>query len=723
MIKNSAVIYARYSTEDEIRDNKSRSISNQIEILKEYAKDNGFEVIDTYYDYMYSGKDFNRPSVKRLIKDASEHKFDVLLLKDLSRFGRNYIDVGTILNESFINNDIRVIAVNDRYDSKYDFEALEFPIKNYFNELYLKDVAKKIRRVTLKKGEKEFLGNKHYGYIKVDNEFKIYEPEAKVVKEIYKSFNEGKMLSEIRDIIESKGYDTPSLSYYKKTKKDDIYNEEKKKDKYKWNVETIREILNDEFYTGVAINFKTDKVKSTDKRNIRIENHHKPIIKKEDFDKVDRFKYSSKTRDIRKENLTMFLCKKCLSRYNLAVPRSHISATTINDKNVYHDYGCNRSYPIDIMNKRIYDMVILKYENIRNHKDEYISRITKEKYEEVSDLREVAANKKKYEAKLIKLFESYTDGRILIEEYKKESIKTNNLIKECEKKLKSSNLEEYKVDEIINKVNRFINLFYKSDNILEVIKEFVSKAIYNPDNGSIDIILKLEEELDIPSSRLSSLVEVRKPTIKDFNIVELTYDIVKKNPHIKCPDIHKELLKIFDKFTLSNTQRALRVLRLQDRIIFEGKADLIDGYVIKEFKEDFDYKGMDLNTKDKFAYRILWNNPKMSYEELSEALDTSLDRTRRIVKNIRRQGGFNDSRFDKEYIPNGSRHSIYIEDESVKEIDDEGILNRVRENPKVSSSIIAKEYGISKTTALRHIRLAKAIIEEEKQNCKKEEHD
>ncbi len=128
MNKNRCVIYARFSVEDELKNDKSRSITNQIEILKEYAASAGFIVTNVYYDYMYSGKDFNRPQVQELIKAAENKEFDILLIKDLSRFGRNYIDVGDIINNSFIANGIGIISYNDHFDTEKDYDFLDYHI-------------------------------------------------------------------------------------------------------------------------------------------------------------------------------------------------------------------------------------------------------------------------------------------------------------------------------------------------------------------------------------------------------------------------------------------------------------------------------------------------------------------------------------------------------------------------------------------------------------------
>lgn len=701
--KNRTAIYARYSSEDEIRDGKSRSISNQIEILKEYAIKNEFELVDIYYDYQYSGSTFDRPDVKRLIEDSNNKKFDILLIKDLSRFGRSYIDVGTYINQ-FITKGIRIISVNDNYDSLLENDFIIFATKNLLNQFYIKDLSKKIRAVNEKKGRLMSLANRHYGYILKDNKFVIYKPEAKIIKRIYELAKAKTSLQVIANQLTKDKIPTPSYSYLIKNKKEEQLNNFNKDKKYDWNPNSIRKILKDDFYIGVATNFKEESKCSLDK-NYKIIDDHKAIITKEEYDSLDRTYFTNLNQDLKKENLwKMIYCKKCLSRTNLQTAKSTITAMEKDGNKIYYDHQCERAYPLDILNMRIYDVMRNRYKEIKNNAENYICNIVKEKYDDVSDLREIAANKKKYEDKAKKLFESFMNAEITKEVYIKKAEELSKLVEECDIKLKSANLNEYKADEVRQKVNKFLNYYYENDdNLLEPMKEFISKAIYNPENGEIDIVFKFEEELDIPSKRLSSLVKVREKTLKDFNLDEIVYEIIKENPHIKCPDITKRAQKIFHKFTLSNVQRSLRSLRLQKKIKFDGKASLTDGYVVLEYKDNLNYNGLTLNQREKDIFRMLWNNPKLKYEDIVDATGLSLDWVRRIVKKIRRAGGFADKRFDKTYIPDGYMHSIYVEDPRITSGFVQNIYKDIDENPNISVDDIVAKYNISLDKATIYI--------------------
>ena len=140
---NVAAIYCRLSREDE-KTGESGSISTQKSILTEYAEKNNFAIYKTYVDDGYSGTTFERPGFQAMLRDADDKKFNIILVKDLSRFGRNYIQTGMYTEEYFPERNIRVIAINDNFDSeKGDNEFA--PFKNIINEWYTKDISKKIR--------------------------------------------------------------------------------------------------------------------------------------------------------------------------------------------------------------------------------------------------------------------------------------------------------------------------------------------------------------------------------------------------------------------------------------------------------------------------------------------------------------------------------------------------------------------------------------------------
>ena len=131
-----AVIYARFSAEDNEDNGGARSIENQITLLSEYAHKNNFKIVKTYADYGKTGTNMNRPGLKELYKDMYEGLFDTIIVKDLSRFSRNYIEAGEYLENIFPSFNIRFISVSDNYDSAYNSDDESIVLRNFLNSMY-----------------------------------------------------------------------------------------------------------------------------------------------------------------------------------------------------------------------------------------------------------------------------------------------------------------------------------------------------------------------------------------------------------------------------------------------------------------------------------------------------------------------------------------------------------------------------------------------------------
>ena len=148
-MNNIVAIYVRLSREDEDKIDKSkesRSIENQIKTLKDFAKEQGFAVYNIYADDGYSGGDFNRPAFKQMIDDMKRRRFNVLLLKDLSRLGRSLYKVGDLIENVFPVNGIRVISLGDKYDSQFYKDDMSIVLRSFLNDYYLKEFKKKCRK-------------------------------------------------------------------------------------------------------------------------------------------------------------------------------------------------------------------------------------------------------------------------------------------------------------------------------------------------------------------------------------------------------------------------------------------------------------------------------------------------------------------------------------------------------------------------------------------------
>ncbi len=192
--------YVRLSRDDEIKkSNFSESINNQKEYILKYILDNNLNLVDIYIDDGFSGTSFDRPGFKTLMQDIKLGKIDMVITKDLSRLGRDHIETGNLIEKFFPTYNIRYVAINDGYDSlDEDSSANDMaPLKNVFNDMYAKDISKKVRSALYTKQlNGEFIGtNAPIGYIKdKSNKHKliINETTAYIVNRIYKEFLGGK---------------------------------------------------------------------------------------------------------------------------------------------------------------------------------------------------------------------------------------------------------------------------------------------------------------------------------------------------------------------------------------------------------------------------------------------------------------------------------------------------------------------------------------------------
>ena len=283
-------LYCRLSRDDDLVGD-SNSIVHQKEILESYAKSHAFLNPVFYVDDGYSGTNFNRPAFQRMLGDIESGKVKTVIVKDMSRFGRNYIMVGYYTEILFEQKGIRFIAVNDMVDSKQEGDEFT-PFRNIINEWYAKDTSKKVKAVLRAKG----MSGKHvspvppYGYKKDERDktkWVIDEEAALVVREIYRLYLEGAGTKEIADILTARGIETPII--YFKRRGMPVRSKSEVPDV--WSMATVAGILKQEAYTGCTVNFKTRKKSYKTKYQERLprenwvifENTQEAIIDRETF--------------------------------------------------------------------------------------------------------------------------------------------------------------------------------------------------------------------------------------------------------------------------------------------------------------------------------------------------------------------------------------------------------------------------------------------------------
>lgn len=324
-------IYMRLSRDDE-KSGESMSIENQRIILQKYVEQHGGNIVDEYIDDGWSGTDFNRPGVMRLLDDAKTGKIDTIIVKDLSRFGRNYIQVGQYVDYIFPAYGIRFIALSDNIDTAdRSSTAMDMmPIMNIFNEWHAANTSKKIRAVQAANQRAGKYTNWEYpfGYKAGTDACRtavIDEQAAKIVRRIYDLRAQGVSTRKIVRILTDEGIPNPSAYY---TRKDGQKWNRNCSDK--WSTRTVMWILTNPVYIGKTIQHKTTRISYKNHKTVNVpenewvvkENAHEPIISQELWDKVQTVNNSVSRGKTDKANTVhilsgMLVCADCGSKMKI----------------------------------------------------------------------------------------------------------------------------------------------------------------------------------------------------------------------------------------------------------------------------------------------------------------------------------------------------------------------------------------------------------------------
>ena len=297
-------LYCRLS-QDDGREGESNSIVNQKALLNEYARKNRFKNLRFFVDDGYSGTTFDRPAFREMEKMIENGEIGTVIVKDMSRLGRNYLQVGMYTDIVFPENDVRFIAINDNVDSDEGENEIA-PFKNIINEYYARDISKKCKSSYRIRGNSgEPLAPPPYGYIKSpDNPKKwVVDPEAsKIVKDIFRMCLEGKGNETIARILQENKVMIP-MAYWQ-SKGLNKGGKKTQPDPYKWCKTTVQKILAQQEYCGDVINFKTYSKNFKNKKRLQnpeenwkiFKNVHEPIIDRDTFETVQKMKAKGKRR-------------------------------------------------------------------------------------------------------------------------------------------------------------------------------------------------------------------------------------------------------------------------------------------------------------------------------------------------------------------------------------------------------------------------------------------
>lgn len=349
-------LYCRLSRDDGT-ESESNSIGNQKKLLSQKAKEMGLTDTKYYVDDGYTGTNFNRPGFQQLIDDIEIGLVSAVMVKDLSRLGRDYVSVGNYTDSYFPEHNVCFIAVNDAIDSD-EGESEIAPFKNILNEMYARDISKKIRSSHRLRGSMgEPLSQPPYGYMKSPENKKkwIIDPEAAtVVKSIFKMCLDGKGNETIARKLQENKVLIP-MAYWR-SKGLNRGGKKTQTNPYKWCKTTVQKILSQQEYCGDIINFKT--YSKSFKNKTRYENSkenwavfkdvNEPIIDRETFETVQKFISKTKRRAPKKENGErsifngLVYCGDCHSkmRYHTSTSNKEIHYFTCSDNKVDYRGKC-----------------------------------------------------------------------------------------------------------------------------------------------------------------------------------------------------------------------------------------------------------------------------------------------------------------------------------------------------------------------------------------------
>ena len=504
-VKNDLItaLYCRLSRDDELQGD-SNSIKNQKAILQKYATDNGFGNIQFFVDDGYSGTTFDRPDWQRLSGMIDEGQIGTLIVKDMSRLGRDYLQVGMLTEMVFPNNDVRFIAVNNGVDSVNGTENDMTPFINLFNEFYAKDTSRKIRAVFKAKGNagKPLCTNPPYGYIKDPedkNHWIIDETAAEVVREIFHLCVQGYGVSKIANIITAKHIMNPTA--HAKALGIGVSDNRSTADDYKWGNSTISHMLTRQEYIGSTVNFKTYRKSYKQKKQLKndpdnwqiFEGTHEAIIDDETFAIVQRLREGRRRVTPMGEMPIlsgMLFCADCGAKlYQVR----HRGWTHDKEHFVCATYrkvkgGCSSH---QIRNVVVEELLLDGIRNItafaRDHEDEFVQMVTDKTRAEVNrslrddkrELEQAQVRAGKLDDIIQRLYEDNLDGKISDERFAKMTTSYEDEQKTLESRIRELKAAIGTVTENTSNVDAFLKLVRKYTDIqeltAEIIREFVEK--------------------------------------------------------------------------------------------------------------------------------------------------------------------------------------------------------------------------------------------------------
>lgn len=528
-------LYCRLSRDDELQGD-SNSIIHQKEMLKKYADENGLKNIEFFVDDGYSGTNFDRPDWQRLMEMVNQDKVASIIVKDMSRLGRDYLKVGYYTEILFPENEIRFIAINSGVDSANQQDSDFTPFLNIINEWYAKDTSKKIRAVIKAKSDsgKPTAPIPVYGYVKDPNDkyhWLIDEEAAEIVKEIFHLAIKGNGPSKIASILTERK--VLNATSYKKSKGIPSTHEKDIIDPYWWDWSVVSDILSRQEYLGHTVNFKTGRKSYKNKKSfanppskwIIIKNTHEAIIDKETFDIVQRLKEGRKRTNTSMGDMPvlsgMLYCADCgkklyVCRTKSLKPEAYYYCCSTYRKR--QGQCSSHQIRISIIDRIVFADLKRHIDFAREHEDEFLKLVSSESMSQINKLinsfnKELSASRariEKLDSIIQSLYEDKLDGTIsnerfknMNENYEQEQTTLREKVLELEDKIKTYNEHSASTSIFMELVHKFTRI---DELTHELVREFIEKVIIHKAekvNGQrrmkIDIFYNGIGKVDIPN--------------------------------------------------------------------------------------------------------------------------------------------------------------------------------------------------------------------------------
>ncbi|MDR3897146.1 MAG: recombinase family protein [Oscillospiraceae bacterium] len=554
----TAFLYERLSRDDNM-DGESYSIGNQKKLLIKVAKEKGYTNLVHFFDDGISGVTMDRPGFADMIQQLEQGKAAAVFVKDLSRLGRNYIEVGRLTEEFFPNHDIRLVAVSDNIDTDEGENELA-PIRNLFNEWYARDISKK-RRISnkIKGNAGEPMGQPPYGYIKDPENPKrwiVDEEAAQVVRRIYRMTLEGVGTEQIAAKLEEDGVLTPRAYWHSKG----INRPGKVKDlpPTHWNSSSVIKMLSVQEYCGDILNFKTYSKSYKNKK--RLENDrenwaifkdvHEPIIERAVFEQVQQKRGKMRKRQAKDGERSMFsgllVCADCGSNLHFHFNQGNPEIKYFNCSNYKGNRGtCGSTHyvRVDFLEQVVLGEIrrLTKYAGL--YEDDFLKEVighsrqaeeTERRLKE-KELKSLLARDDELDGLFERIYEDNVSGKLSDDRFAKMSRRYEEEQKELSEKIKKLRSEIEKQSSRATSTDMFVSIVRKYTRARKLtprmLNELVEKIeVYNAEKIDGEWVQRLRihyncvGEMNIPNEPALSIPAVTVNTRKGVFVSYTTDD-------------------------------------------------------------------------------------------------------------------------------------------------------------------------------------------------------